>query len=200
MLRFLGATARIEVEGVEKIEQAKQRWGSVVYCVWHGKILIPSYMMRGRGIAVIVSQHRDGQIAAEVLSSLGYYVIRGSSTRGGTGALARAISALKEGRDVVFVGDGPRGPYHRLKPGCIYAAAKTGKPVICASYAASPSKKLSSWDRFTLFPPFAKVLVKVSEPMIIPPGGEQELELWRQRVEKVLEELDREVEERCEKL
>ncbi len=195
IVNLLGKTARAKIDGFEKIEKAKAKWGSVIYCIWHGKMLYPVYLMKNRGIYAIVSRHRDGEIAARLLSSMGYNLIRGSSTRGGTRAIMEAIKCLKEGKDVVFVGDGPKGPPFKLKAGCIYAAAKSGKPVICASFAARPVKKLSSWDKFALFPPFSKIYVKISDPFVIPSSGEKELEKWREKIEAELIRLDQEVEQ-----
>lgn len=193
-LKFLCATSRKSVEGLEIIEKIKKQKKGIAYCLWHGKMLFPFYFFRNRGIKPIISRHRDGELLARIAKELGYIPIRGSSTRFGGSALAEAVKALKRGEDVVFAADGPLGPYHKLKIGCIYAATKSKSPLVIGSYASSPSKKLRSWDKFNIFPPFSKIKMKIKGPFYIPDVEKEEMELWRKRIEKELRVLDEELE------
>ncbi len=192
LVRVLCGLSKAEVRGVENYEKYKKEGRGTVLCLWHGKILFPLYFFRKRGIRPIISRHRDGEILARVSLLLGYRPIRGSSTRFGGTALAEALRAIKRGEDVVFAADGPRGPYHRLKPGCIYAAAKSGAGLFYGSYASKPSKKLRSWDRFNVFPPFSRIIMEIRGPLFVPP--EADMEEWRRKIEEEMEALDRRLE------
>ncbi len=194
LLRIICGTSRKRVEGLEIIDELKAEGKGIVYCLWHGKMFYPFYFFRKRGLRPIISRHRDGELLATVSSKLGYKPIRGSSTRFGGTALAEAIKALRRGEDVVFAADGPLGPYHSLKIGCIYAAARAGAPLIIGSYASKPSRKLSSWDKFNIFPPFSKIVMKLKGPFYIPEGSREELEEWRRKIERELIDLDQELE------
>lgn len=194
LLRIICATSRKKIEGLEIIDELKREGRGIVYCLWHGKMFYPFYFFRERGLRPIISRHRDGELLAKVSMKLGYIPIRGSSTRFGGTALTEAVRALKRGEDVVFAADGPLGPYHQLKIGCIYAAARSGAPILIGSYASRPSRKLNSWDRFNIFPPFSKIFMKIKGPFYIPEGTREEMEDWRKRIEKELKALDAEVE------
>ncbi len=191
-VKVLGATSKPQIRGLESYEEYKSSGKGAVLCLWHGKMLFPLYFFRKRGIRPIISRHRDGEILARVSTLLGYRPIRGSSTRFGGTALTEAVRALHRGEDVVFAADGPRGPLHRLKMGCLYAAARTGTGIFIGSYASRPSKKMRSWDRFNLFPPFSKVIMEIKGPFFIPP--EADLENWREIIERQLRKLDEKLE------
>ncbi len=192
IVKFLGSTSRSRIRGLEPYQEHKSRGQGAVLCLWHGKMLFPLYFFRNRGIRPIISRHRDGELLARVSHFLGYRPIRGSSSRFGGAALTQAIRALKMGEDVVFAADGPRGPLHRLKPGCLWAASRSGAPIFLGSYASRPAKKLRSWDRFNLFPPFSRVVMEIKGPIFVPPDAD--LEEWRKKIEGELREMDRRLE------
>ena len=64
-----------------------------IVALWHGELLMQPFLykkLRKKGkLAIIISEHRDGEIIAKIMSYFGFDSIRGSSTRGG-------IKALKE--------------------------------------------------------------------------------------------------------
>jgi len=194
ILRFLCATARVKVEGLGILKELGGGKKGIVYCLWHGKMLFPFYYFRNKGIKPIISRHRDGELLASIAERLGYRPIRGSSTRFGGAALFEALKCIEKGEDVVFAGDGPLGPYHKLKVGCVYAASKTGAPLFIGSYASKPKKNFKSWDKFLIFPPFSKVKMKIRGPYFIPSIQKEELEEWRLKIEEELDRLDKELE------
>jgi lysophospholipid acyltransferase (LPLAT)-like uncharacterized protein len=130
----------------------------VLVC-WHEALLPVMWHHRGRGIAALISEARDGGYLASFAGSLGYRLIRGSSTRSGKRALLGAIRALRQGVSVGITPDGPAGPRRVLKPGAI-SAAQQGRAVILPVHAeARPGWRASSWDRFLVPPAFAHVRV-----------------------------------------
>ena len=68
---------------------------------------------RGERVAILVSEHKDGELIARLAKSIGYRLIRGSSSRGGERALLALAKDLRAGREVAVTPDGPRGPARR---------------------------------------------------------------------------------------
>ena len=83
------------------------------------------------------SASRDGQYIADFISILGLKSLRGSSSKKGANAYRAGIKAVKEGYNVSFTPDGPRGPRYVMKTGPISLASVTGTGVIPISVNAS---------------------------------------------------------------
>lgn len=138
-----------------------------LYLSLHAHILFIALCGRNLGFAAMVSTHRDGELIAQILQRLGFSLVRGSSTRGGAVA---ALGVLRGCRDKVtmITPDGPRGPRGKVEPGLIQLAGLSGLPIRILSFAASPARKLSSWDRFVVPMPFARIHYTLSEPIVVP--------------------------------
>src|SRR2546427_6439091 len=67
-------------------------------------------------------------------------MVRGSTGRGGVAGLKEMIRHLRNGRDVAFATDGPRGPRHRVQMGAIEAARMGRAPLVPIAFAASKKK------------------------------------------------------------
>ncbi len=130
--------------------------GPVIYAFWHQAQLIPAWTQRGKGVAILVSRHGDGELISRVVERLGFHPVRGSSTRGGVPALKKMIREIRSGRDAAFTPDGPRGPRFRVHPGLIQAASLSGAPIRPLGFAVSRVKRLRSWDRFLIPLPFSR--------------------------------------------
>jgi lysophospholipid acyltransferase (LPLAT)-like uncharacterized protein len=74
------------------------------------------------------------------------------------------VRAARGGSDLAVTPDGPRGPRGVFKPGALLVAQLTGYPVVPIALAASPAWTLSSWDRFLVPKPFARVHVEYLPP------------------------------------
>ncbi len=69
---------------------------------------------------------------------------------------------------VLITPDGPRGPLYKLKAGAIVASKRTQTPIYLIGVDVNKkyiSKK--SWDKFCVPLPFARIKIKISEPIII---------------------------------
>src|SRR5512139_931592 len=95
---------------------------NVIYAFWHDSMFLLPYTHRNSGVVVMVSESRDGDIAAGTLRHFGFEVVRGSSKRKGNRALIALINSLRRGRSVAIAVDGPRGPRHEAKEGAVFAA------------------------------------------------------------------------------
>ena len=71
----------------------------------------------GQPVCIMVSQHRDGEIATGLLGAWGVATVRGSATRGAVGGFLRLVDAYRHGHNLAVLPDGPRGPRYVAKPG-----------------------------------------------------------------------------------
>lgn len=185
LVRALGATWRIRFEG----EDPFARPGALLGAVWHEGFLVAAVAWRGRGIAVPVSQSRDGDLIDAILRRLGFAECpRGSSSRGGSEALRAMVRWVRGGGVLAVLPDGPRGPARRAKPGVLATARATGVPVVPVGIAARPARRLGSWDRSILPLPFARVVCRYGEPLHVPKeASEAELERVRRALEEAID-------------
>jgi lysophospholipid acyltransferase (LPLAT)-like uncharacterized protein len=130
-------------------------------------------MWRHQRIAVMVSRSFDGEYIARIIQKLGFGAVRGSSSRGGAGALLGLKDVLEQGESVAFTIDGPRGPRYVAKAGPVTLSQITGLPM--AAFYVAPAKAwvLRTWDEFMIPKPFSKVLVRLSRKMYVPRNADE---------------------------
>src|SRR5665213_2292012 len=134
--RSIGATLRIKGYGAENIAVPSPK----IFLMWHGRSFVPGQLYRNKGVYVIISHSRDGEMQTRIFTRLGYQVIRGSTGRGGERALVESIRCLKAGHDMAITPDGPRGPSGVLNPGVLLMAKKSGAVLIPVGTSARPRK------------------------------------------------------------
>jgi len=166
--RGLASTWRFEVDGREHHDLAA--CGPFVYALWHHALLPLLWWHRHRGITLLVSRHRDGELLAGPAARLGYRLARGSSTRGGASGFRALLRDLGDGRVVAVTPDGPTGPARQVKSGVLRAAAVAGVPILPVTAVASRGWRLRTWDRLLVPGPFARVCVRYGTPLL-PEGG-----------------------------
>jgi lysophospholipid acyltransferase (LPLAT)-like uncharacterized protein len=188
IILMLGKSLKIKWEGEENLKLAQGK--SVVYAFWHGRMLILAYSHRKRNVHFLSSQHRDGEISSRIWKRLGFISVRGSTTKGGAQAILEIISKMKSGYDFAITPDGPKGPKFAAKPGVVYIAQKTGRPIIPITYSAKAKWVLKSWDSFIIPKPFSPAVIILGNPIFVPSALlENELEEKRIEVEKSLTEI-----------
>jgi lysophospholipid acyltransferase (LPLAT)-like uncharacterized protein len=163
VIRLLAMTWRYRVTNDRVIRDAHAAGHRIIYTLWHGELLPLLWHHRSQGVAVVISEHRDGEIIARIAESLGYATIRGSTSRGAGRALIGVIRTIAQGHDVAVTPDGPRGPAHVFAPGAAIAAQRSGAVLIPVRADATWAWRLKSWDRFVIPKPFARVLVGYGE-------------------------------------
>jgi len=187
---------RIRFDGREHFERLRQAKQPFIYCIWHGKILIPIFVHRYENIHAMVSEHMDGEMIAQTLHRLGNATVRGSSTRGGGRAMIAMIRALKSGKVGAIMPDGPKGPRHEFKPGAIAIAQRAQAYLLPLTFASTRCWRLKSWDQFTIPKPFSTTFAVYGEPMLIPELAKgDEFEALRREGERRMRELEIRAEE-----
>jgi hypothetical protein len=169
LLRALAWSWRVERHGVEHLAAVES--GGFLAAMWHGRMLPPLPLHRGRGIGVLVSPSDDGSLVAKLLERFGYRVIRGSSNKRGARALRDMRNRLESGGSVVITPDGPRGPRHSMNTGLAWLARETGLPILTVAVASDRAWRLRSWDRFLIPKPRARVAVRYGAPVRVPDGA-----------------------------
>lgn len=173
VVRGLGATWRVTVLNGEPAEALRRAGHAYVIAIWHGELFACLHRHRDQGIAVLISEHRDGELIAQVAEGIGYAPsVRGSSTRGAARALLQLVRTLQEGRVVGITPDGPRGPRRRCAPGAVAAAQRARVPILPLRAVATSAWRFNSWDRFTIPKPFARVVLSYGTPYVVPEGAE----------------------------
>lgn len=159
VLRLLAMTWRMRTSGGEIVIAARAAKQPIIFTIWHGQMLPGLWQHRGEGVAVLISEHRDGEIIAGIASRLGFRTVRGSTYRGADRALVGLVRELRAGHDVAVTPDGPRGPAGHFAPGALVAAQRAGAPIVSVAVSATRAWRLRSWDGFMIPKPFARVTV-----------------------------------------
>jgi lysophospholipid acyltransferase (LPLAT)-like uncharacterized protein len=166
ILRLYSKTLRWQFEGFEHLNLARP----AIFIFWHGRqIFMPAaykiakrHKKQALNFFMLISQHRDGRIAADIAALLGIKSVAGSSTRGGSAAFLALKEALENNNLIGITPDGPKGPIYKLKPGAARLAEQTGVPVYCVSIAANKFWTFKSWDAMQLAKPFSKIVCYIS--------------------------------------
>lgn len=186
LIRAIYATMRITVVGKDILPGFAARGEGYVGAFWHGRILMIPFLYPGKALHILVGQHRDAEIIANILTRFGFSLVRGSSTRGGREALRIMLKLLASDQDLGIAADGPKGPSEELKPGAAQLGRLSGKAVIPISFAASKAIRFRSWDRFMLPLPFSKGVFVVGEPLRA--DRDEDVEQFRLRIEAAMKE------------
>jgi lysophospholipid acyltransferase (LPLAT)-like uncharacterized protein len=182
-------TCRVTVRD-EQYRRDALKQGAVIVPFWHYSFLYVFYYLRRYPAMVMVSASRDGEYIARIAELLHFQPVRGSSNRQGAQAVRKLLRAMKNGSHLGIVADGSQGPPRQLQPGVVFFAAKTGAPILPIIWAADRYKAFHSWDRTVLPLPFCRIVVRYGKPLLVPPGlGEAEMEEYRRRLERTMNEL-----------
>ena len=187
MLRAWFATIRLRWVGGTHVHPDPRGRGSAIYVLWHQRLLCFAYTHAGFRGRLLVSRSSDGEILARVAAGLGFSPIRGSTHRGGRGAMRALLAEADSGYDFGITPDGPRGPRQVLKAGAVYLASRTGLPIVPITVAYRQCWHLQSWDRLQIPRPFTRGVIHVGTPVAVPAALEDcDLEAWRLRVQDIL--------------
>ena len=157
--RLTLATARLEVTG-PGLE------GQAIFVHWHGYLPLVMPLLGQRRAWLLTSAAPHMEAIARWAERCGLQLVRGASGENGRAALAKLEQAVAAGGSVELAVDGPAGPLHVAKPGCVTLAASTGLPLVGVRYVGSMQFVTPGrWDRQVLVLPFSRVRV---ETFLIP--------------------------------
>ena len=197
LLRLIQLTLRWTYIG---FEGANATWASgspSLVTFWHGRqLMMPWFYLKFRNqssyrrMYVLISEHSDGRIIAQVMSLLGVGSIAGSSSHGGGKALLQLIRAVKDGNHVAVTPDGPRGPRYEAKPGIVLLAQRTQAPIRLVTIAAERYWTFGSWDGMILPKPFSRAVMIMAPEFTVPGELDPEgVEKHRLEIESALRQI-----------
>ena len=186
LLHAIARTWRYRVINGEALAKARASGRGFVFSLWHGQLLPLLWHHRDQGVIVLISEHRDGELVARAAASLGYDLIRGSTTRGGGRALISLVRVLQEGKEVAVTPDGPRGPARKYAPGALVAAQRSNALILPVVAVADRAWRLKSWDRFLIPKPFSRVTVAYGEPAAVPADNPRAAAAQAERFEELM--------------
>lgn len=173
-MRLMTDTCCWSVDGYPLLSELGKR--QFVFVTWHNRALAftsllerfarrnPDYVVKG-----IISASADGEILARLVRENGGGVLRGSSSRDAVKALRGAVDEARAGSDIFTVGDGPRGPRYKLKPGAIMLAKATGLPILPISWTSTRTLQLHrAWDQLMIPLPGSSLKLRFGEPLHVP--------------------------------
>ncbi|MDA0856504.1 MAG: lysophospholipid acyltransferase family protein [Proteobacteria bacterium] len=163
-----GVTAKISWFGKEIIDELIEKSQPFIICAWHHDIYFSSWLLKDFELTALISSSKDGEYINQILSGFGFRAVRGSSTRGGIGAMKQLVRCLKDGNAVAITPDGPQGPIHKIQEGIVALAKMTGVPIIPWRYEASSCWKLNSWDSHKIPKPITKIKSVFGQPLYVP--------------------------------
>src|SRR6266481_6495929 len=190
LIKLIGRTIKFEIEGWEHWEAASTGGKPPIYTFWHNRVFLSTYFWRRRRIVVMTSQSFDGEYIARFIQRFGYGAARGSSTRGGIGALVEMVRLVRAGCPTAFTIDGPKGPRYAAKMGPVLLAKKTGQPILPFTITAKSLWQAKSWDLFQVPKPFTRVRVDIAPPIYVQrDADENSLEAKRSELQRALDEI-----------
>lgn len=174
LLGLLWTSYRVEkIIGNETADKLIADKTVCIPCYWHQQHLlcaniIRQWIRKGFDASIVISASVDGEIPARIAGQWGANIIRGSANQTGALVMRDMVGALRSGSSIITTPDGPKGPIFEFKAGNILIARISGAPLVPLACAADRSWRLSSWDKMLVPKPFARVVIAIGEPHIVP--------------------------------
>ena len=196
VIQILFYLNKIVIDGEEHLLNLVNSGRPIMVCVWHGRLLFPSWYIRLKttNIHAIASRHTDAEIMAQILNKWGYGLIRGSTRKGGKAVVQKMAEVFNNAGIVAVTNDGPKGPPRIAKAGSTGLALKYNVQIITITGSATKYWQMKSWDRFMLPKPFGKVQLIISPPLDITEElktAEEEVQLLSDFMNHYQDEADR---------
>ena len=194
IIQILFFLNKVTIKGEENLLKLIKSGSPIMLCVWHGRLLFPSWYIRHHTtLHIISSRHADSELLANILRYWGYGLIRGSTNKGGVHVIRKMTEIFDRGGIIAVTNDGPKGPARIAKSGSIGLAIKNNVKIITVTGSATKYWQMKSWDRFMLPKPFGKIQIIVSSPMDItekPSESEVEVQILSEFMNRYQDEAD----------
>lgn len=193
--RIVGWTSSIKYIGEENLPEKPY-----IYIFWHSRLMILAYSHRGRGLYILDSTSKDGDVSAGVNVKFGHRIIRGTASRINEArrSVLKIIKALKDRKVIAITPDGPRGPNKKVKIGLPFISKKSSAPLVPVGSAVKRKKILNTWDNFIVPFPFNKCVVVTGKPISVKES--EDLESAAIRIKKELDKVTYKADRICSKV
>ena len=191
LLLLIYNTNRWDIRGSENFEIALNNKKSVIISTWHGQLLTPFMHLAKKKHYGLAGLNRDGELISKVGNKLGWKILRGSSSKGGSRIFIEIVRILRQPSTLIGITpDGPRGPEKIPKAGIIKAAQKTGAIIIPVSSISTRNWKFVNWHTFFLEKPFGKIYLKYGKPITF--EIEDDFEFCKNSLIKAMDNVEKE--------
>ncbi|MGC8705655.1 MAG: lysophospholipid acyltransferase family protein [Desulfurella sp.] len=164
-LRFYRLFLRINVVEEYPIKSINS---PIIYAFWHESILFLPFVYLGNNLSVLISTHKDGRLASDVIKYFKMGTIGGSVNRNPKKAFLEMLKLIKnQACDIGITPDGPRGPRRKAKLGVLELAYFSGYPIVPIAFEPKSAWRLNSWDRFAIPKPFSSVTFIYKKPIYV---------------------------------
>ena len=127
ILYFIYKTNKWDIRGTENFERALADNKSVVLSCWHGQLLTSFMHLADKNYYGLAGLNKDGELISKVGSRLGWKMLRGSSSKGGSKIFVEIVKKLRKPPCLIGITpDGPTGPEKIPKPGVIKPQQRPG--------------------------------------------------------------------------
>ncbi len=164
-INIISDTLKIYVIDAGNINRLKT---NKIFAFFHGEqfILVPTH--KHRKYVIMTSYSLDGELQTRILKKFGYDIVRGSTNK--KGAASGTLSMLEKilnGQNCAVAVDGPHGPGFKVKPGVIFLAQKTSRPIVPVRVFAEKKITFNNWDKYILPLPFSKIFIVYADPIYV---------------------------------
>ena len=196
LFQILFKLNKIEVKGEENLINLINSGRPIMVCVWHGRLIFPSWYLRLKttNVHAIASRHTDAEIMARILRRWGYGLIRGSTRKGGKAVVQKMADVFKNAGIIAVTNDGPKGPPRIAKAGSTGLALKYNVQIVTITGSATKFWQMKSWDRSMLPKPFGTIHIIVSPPLYVsekPGTADEEVKLLSDFMNQYQNEADK---------
>jgi hypothetical protein len=165
-LSLIYSTNKWDIRGENNYKSALNNKRSVIISCWHGRLLVPFMHLAKSNYYGLAGTNRDAELISRIGSKLGWNLLRGSSSKGGSEIFIEILNVLNNSPTLVAITpDGPRGPEKIPKPGIIMAAQKTGAVIIPVSVFSTKNWQFINWHTFFLEKPFGTIFLEYGSPI-----------------------------------
>ncbi|MBW2492947.1 MAG: lysophospholipid acyltransferase family protein [Deltaproteobacteria bacterium] len=190
IIKIISSTYKIRIINPEIERDILKRGQIPIYASWHQRFFPGiTFLASRKPISIMISQSRDGELISRIVNILGWYPVRGSSSKGGRHALKEINKLIHEGYKVAHIVDGPTGPLGVVKPGLLLIAQASGMPIVPSIASAEKKWVFNSWDQFMVPKPFSRVILRFVGGIYIPRELRgSDFEIKRSFIEDILKE------------
>ncbi len=134
-----------------------------IYVFWHSKTFMIMPLYRHSNIAVLTLLDWKNYFYDKLCRLFGHRTVPVTSD---ADAARKLKKLLDEGMRVALALDGPRGPRGVIRPGAVYLALKTKRPIITVDIKVSKSIRFNNrWDKYEIPLPFSETILTTSKPI-----------------------------------
>lgn len=171
-LRLIKLTSQVVYDPPDAFDRVRAV-APVIGVSWHGQSnLAYTAVPNTPDIALLISNHPDGRMAAAMARTFRYQTIDGSGASerqaqgaGGLGAFRAMLRALKDGKSLFATADIPPIPGRNVSLGMIALARRSGRPFFAIATASSRRRVLDNWDRMQINYPFSRIAFALEGPL-----------------------------------